>query len=573
MVSSPTPFYNKERDSLPLAINNMETNLEEPIHNFTIGNPTKMQRTISGRQYLPRVPEVLVYDNPADFIRSTDIADDYNNQPASMLHSQRPRLTPSRLSLSPSQMSFFSNMPPLSQSPGTPMTEELTNASTYTSGMSRQSSLVSGSLCGGVDMMTLHSQQSYSSDWSCTGGSPPMKTQQSLDFPNDSGTSLSTPSPLFECTSSANTDPCQISPMPSFTAPAIPSCSTSVEYGQMKRSSSSESNASSQSRNFRRRQEQIAQGSRLIAPKLSDEENAISRQSSSDQCMIRIKSADGSIQEKMPISKATHSRPIHEKLKCTKCNEKPDGFRGPHELQRHTDRAHRMLRRAWVCIDVSPNKDFLANCKACRQNKKYGAYYNAAAHLRRTHFNKRHKGRKGKAKLEEKRGGKGGGEYPSMDALKMWMQETEELVPENMAIDNVDDETLDSVTLDHMLSDCTEAYSQSYLPECDRRSFTNVHCSSNHNFPAIIDTSSSQATITNSGKKLSPMHSTPAKYGNSSITPTESMLFTSSTESTNVSLDTNLYDTTSELLMFDLDLSSSENPYSYSGFDMSNFPS
>ena len=572
MVGLPTPFYNKERDSLPLAINKWEDNHEEPISNFTIDNPTKMQRTASGRQYLPRVPEVLVYDNPADYIRSTNFTDNYYSQPTTMLHSQRPRHNSSRLSLSPNQNSFFGNMPPLSQSPGTPTTDELTNAPTFTSGMSRQSSHVSGSLCGGVDMMNLHSQQSNSSDWSLIGESSPLNIQHSLDFPNDSSTSLSISSPLFESPNSINSHPYQISPMPSFTATAVPPCSTTVEHDQMKRSSSSESNASSQSRHFRRRQEQIAQGSRPIAPKISDEVTEMSRQSSSDQRMIRIKSADGSIQEKMPISKTIHSRPAHEKLKCTKCNEKPDGFRGPHELQRHTDRAHRMLRKAWVCVDVSRNKDFLSNCKACRQNKKYGAYYNAAAHLRRTHFNKRYKGRKGKAKLDEKRGGKGGGEYPSMDVLKIWMQETEEWVPENMAIDDVEDETLDSATIDHFFGDVSETSTQPFPTEFDDRTFPHACHASNQTFPATIAPSSSQITVTATGNNPLSIQNTPSKHSNSSAEQIEPLIFTNSSELTNVSLDTALYNTTSDLLMFDLDMSSSEDPHSYSGFDMSNFP-
>jgi hypothetical protein len=37
-----------------------------------------------------------------------------------------------------------------------------------------------------------------------------------------------------------------------------------------------------------------------------------------------------------------------------------------------------------------------------------------------------------KGKNDEKRGGKGGGDHPSMDILKMWMKEVEEVVEENM---------------------------------------------------------------------------------------------------------------------------------------------
>lgn len=83
----------------------------------------------------------------------------------------------------------------------------------------------------------------------------------------------------------------------------------------------------------------------------------------------------------------------------------------------------------------------LSKCKACNQKKKYNAYYNAAAHLRRAHFNPKPKSRGKSAKKEdtEKRGGKGGGELPLMNELKPWMQDVEV-----RASEYVDDTTPDS---------------------------------------------------------------------------------------------------------------------------------
>ena len=49
-----------------------------------------------------------------------------------------------------------------------------------------------------------------------------------------------------------------------------------------------------------------------------------------------------------------------EKVKCSKCKVSPGGYRGPHELQRHVERAHTTMRKAWICVDLSPNKTFLA---------------------------------------------------------------------------------------------------------------------------------------------------------------------------------------------------------------------
>ena len=226
---------------------------------------------------------------------------------------------------------------------------------------------------------------------------------------------------------------------------SVPEISTSLqsaidaETTAMKRSSSTETNGSSQSRVCRRSQEQLAQSSRPIAPKLDDatlmsRQSSASSMASSDHQMVRIRSADGSMKDVVPIAKAPYVRPTHDKVKCAQCDEHPEGFRGEHELRRHTERAHSVLRKAFVCIDISPNEQFLASCKACRNNKKYNAYYNAAAHLRRAHFNPKPKGRKGKGSIkpEEKRGGKGGGNEPSMEILKLWMKEIDDIVPQNM---------------------------------------------------------------------------------------------------------------------------------------------
>ena len=65
----------------------------------------------------------------------------------------------------------------------------------------------------------------------------------------------------------------------------------------------------------------------------------------------------------------------------------------------------------------------LTSATACRARKTYGANYNAAAHLRRAHFNPPKNKRGGRGKKSEGRGGMGGGNKPSMEELKKWMYE------------------------------------------------------------------------------------------------------------------------------------------------------
>lgn len=194
-------------------------------------------------------------------------------------------------------------------------------------------------------------------------------------------------------------------------------------------SASSESNtsnasaSSSSTRQSRRDREINAQASRKIAPRVI-ECNDETKSASSNIHMKRVLSEDGSSKEVAPITKAPYVRPQHPKIMCPYCSARPEGFRGTHELDRHIARAHATIRKGYICVDASAEQKFLANCKHCRNKKVYGAYYNAAAHLRRAHFHPRKRGRKGKN--DEKRGGIGGGDDPPMDYLKQhWIKEVD----------------------------------------------------------------------------------------------------------------------------------------------------
>lgn len=206
---------------------------------------------------------------------------------------------------------------------------------------------------------------------------------------------------------------------------ALSSCGA-VEMKPSMSGESSCSTSSQQSRAVRRTQEQIAQGSRPIAPK-AESRNSSPRKTAEQHQMIRIAPLDGNARQVAAIPKASIQRPPRTKTYCDLCNDQPEGFHGEHELRRHKERVHAVVRKVWVCVDISPDKTFLANCKACRNGKRYGANYNAAAHLRRTHFNPCQRGR-GRGRESEKRGGKGGGNHPPMETLKHWMVQKEEVV-------------------------------------------------------------------------------------------------------------------------------------------------
>lgn len=205
------------------------------------------------------------------------------------------------------------------------------------------------------------------------------------------------------------------------------SVSSSPESADMERSTSNtsmmsaRSTASNVERRAKEARERIIQTSKItvLAPKPNDETSKASTQ--------RIAKKEA----KVPVNKNGYQRPKHPKVMCDQCKEHPDGFRGDHELRRHVNAKHEGVVKKFVCRDpttvgimsnvkvVNP----LSKCKACQSGKEYGAYYNAAAHLRRTHFKPKTARGKNKGNADEKRGGKGGGDWPPMSELKNWFVE------------------------------------------------------------------------------------------------------------------------------------------------------
>ena len=136
-------------------------------------------------------------------------------------------------------------------------------------------------------------------------------------------------------------------------------------------------------------------------------------------CQAEIEAA--SSKKKETVEKPSYQRPKHPRVLCKVCGDYPEGFRGEHELRRHYDAKHAQVVTKWVCCDAGPTHQLqpivpINKCKACQMQKQYGAYYNAAAHLRRAHFNKKTGGRRSRG-TEPRTGGQ---EWPLMDDLKPW---------------------------------------------------------------------------------------------------------------------------------------------------------
>ena len=434
----PIPFANTGERIPPLALDTWQTDTNVPFNGLTARStsPAFKIRKLSQSRHSLHTPEesqgIIVYENPADYFKQPQPV-----SPPTIPINARPRRSLSKNHTPSSPYTSSSN---LSCSPATSTSDAFTVPTPVTSvGMSRDNTR--DSLCERTEMLRVESQTSD------------VPFDFDLDMPDSHtfNTQSTSNSPQSMNWSSFNSSLCHVggvvddgsSSSVSNLATLFPSPSAIEHEVGMGRSISSDSNESSKSRLSRRSQE-VVQSTRLIKPK-EKSGTSMSRQSSSSSAgadMARVHSADGS---KVGIPKnRAYVRPAHPKVMCTQCNDKPDGFRGPHELRRHIENKHSQVRKVWVCKDRSPDQKFLSKCKACNEVKVYGAYYNAAAHLRRIHFHAKEKGRKSKGNSKAKpRGGDGGGDDPPMEILKLWIEEKDQVMTNDMPPleDNEEDNT------------------------------------------------------------------------------------------------------------------------------------
>jgi len=199
-----------------------------------------------------------------------------------------------------------------------------------------------------------------------------------------------------------------------------------------------------------RRPEHIIQDTGLSIPK--EPHDLVNKPSRSRENQVI---PGGHLIQPIDVTKALYIRPPSTRINCPDCNEYPNGFKGEHELNRHRQQAHGKVGTVWVTVDASPDKNFLAKCKQCRAGKKYGAYYNAAAHLRRAHFCPRKRGRKSKSGNKER------SDLPTVDDLMRggWIKK----ITEVFYNDNVNDNEHNLASSD--LEDVAKPLPTSILPE------------------------------------------------------------------------------------------------------------
>ena len=392
-----------------------------------------MQRSTSQRKpELEQVPELdsLPGDNPGDFLLRTGMSDTPLLQvPVSPMTIPTKHQFPNR-----SRQSY--NIP----TPTTPMSDSLTTGTTITSNMSRQNSLCNEPLLESIQMMKFPSNTSFSTDINFGDQNlydhvTPYSSRHSRRSSNEEQ------SQLLVGAGGASHDSQFSHSLSAVEANTAHFHSSDSAFGEkMEKSHSNESASSStstsSSRSKQRLQAQNASAAaRPLMPRGGSDDHAMCRDNSF-RSMTGLDSKDGS-QDKIAISKPIYQRPKHDRVYCTQCEDHLDGFRGEHELRRHQDRQHKLMVKKWICIQLQHNPSDalkpvvpLHRCKACTTQKKYGAYYNAAAHLRRAHFSpKATKGRAKMSKVEDaqKRGGKAAGDWPLMaDLKKVWMMEVEE---------------------------------------------------------------------------------------------------------------------------------------------------
>jgi hypothetical protein len=359
----------------------LDPNMINDTHNST-------GRRKSRPTTLPEVIEATTYDDVGEYLLANSLS------PSSYDTSYTPNelsfQDPSRLSVSGSPSQYIWASPTDSSAISSPTTACLTNASTLSSAdMSRTGSVQSNlsyapnslpsTFTSSFDMMRM---QSDISNFSTSASHSDKHFGASISQPSSNAKdgACSRPTRHVPYHSRSKRSSVKISSsdaIASTLSSQSPShhVAPSMQRSDSSQSTSSASSSQNSSRSARRHYDTLLQQKNTpILPKSSGSTKVDAHK------MTRVKSDDGSWKQYgvLPRKQQTYQRPQHPRMFCSYCQDHPEGFRGEHELQRHTNRAHSNRRKVWICVDSSPS-GFLANCKACRSQKRYGAYYNAAA--------------------------------------------------------------------------------------------------------------------------------------------------------------------------------------------------
>ncbi|KAG6092862.1 hypothetical protein E4U30_004863 [Claviceps sp. LM220 group G6] len=119
------------------------------------------------------------------------------------------------------------------------------------------------------------------------------------------------------------------------------------------------------------------------------------------------------------------------RLFCPDCAERPNGFRGNHELERHRKAKHQACVKRFVCRDPTEagHKSKLSalqplsRCKNCAMGKEYNTDYNAAAHLLNGHFKNKPLPPRNRNSVKEPGGGRNQKPMIGLNDMRPWIME------------------------------------------------------------------------------------------------------------------------------------------------------